>query len=233
VQSKTKLLVIDDENSVRRLLATALTPHGYDVLEAETGSEGIRQAIALRPDLILLDLGLPDLDGADVLRSLREWFPNPILILSVRDQEEGIVRTLDAGADDYITKPFKLGELLARMRVAQRHRSPGNSEQLLLAGEVRIDFGTRQVFLKSTEIKLTATEYDVLKVLAKNAGRVMTHRQLLREIWGPNSAEHVQYLRVYVGHLRQKLEADPNAPVLIVTEPGVGYRLQLPNAVVV
>ncbi len=222
----TKVLVIDDEASVRRLLKTALGPHGLEIVEAESGKEGLYQAIALRPDAILLDLGLPDIDGMEVLRQLREWFTKPILILTVRDQEEGIVQALDLGADDYLTKPFKVGELLARIRVAQRHRSSAN-EPVRLAGEVSIDFEARQVRLRGKEVKLTATEFDVFRVLAQNAGRVLTHRQLLREIWGPNSAEHVQYLRVYVRHLRQKLEIDPNAPELIVTEPGVGYRLVL------
>jgi two-component system, OmpR family, KDP operon response regulator KdpE len=221
-----KALVIDDEPSIRRLLKTALAPHGVEVEEAPSGREGLVRAIALRPDVIFLDLGLPDLPGMQVLRSLREWFVQPILILSVRDREEGIVEALDLGADDYLTKPFKIGELLARMRVAQRHRNP-IQESVKLAGDVTVDIKTRRVCLRGQEVKLTATEFDVLKALVRNAGRVLTHRQMLREIWGPNASEHVQYLRVYVGHLRQKLEAEPNAPVLIVTEPGVGYRLVL------
>lgn len=222
--TKRKALVIDDEPSVRKLLQTALHNHSIDVVEAATGKEGVARAIAERPDFVLLDLGLPDQDGLEVLSQLREWFPRPILVLSVRNQEETIVSALDRGADDYLTKPFKLGELVARIRAAERHRgNPAASE--LRFGEVSVSLDARRVKRGGEEVRLTATEYDVLQALVRNAGKVMTHRQLLRTIWGPNASEHVQYLRVYVGHLRQKLEADPNNPKLILTEPGVGYRL--------
>lgn len=220
-----KALVIDDEAPIRGLLRVAFKSHGIDVAEAETGKAGIAQAIAVRPDFILLDLGLPDQGGLEVLRSLREWYRQPILILSVRDQEEVIVEALDCGADDYVTKPFNLNELLARIRAAERHRLPEAAGPLLKLGSVTLDLSAREVTRDGKSLRLTVTEYDLLKALASNVGKVLTHRQLLQMVWGPNSSEHVQYLRVYVGHLRQKLEKDPNNPRIILTEPGVGYRL--------
>jgi len=225
---RRKALVIDDEPAVRRLLQTTLRPHDIEIIEAPTGKDGIAQAIATRPDFILLDLGLPDIDGTEVLAKLREWYHRPILILSVRNQEETIVDALDRGADDYLTKPFNLNELVARIRVAERHQgNPASAERKF--GAIRINLAERSVRRGKSEVRLTATEFDVLRVLVENAGKVLTHRQLLHAIWGPNSAEHVQYLRVYVGHLRQKLEEDPNNPKLILTEPGVGYRLVEPD----
>lgn len=220
-----KTLVIDDEAPIQRLLRTTLKSHHIEVFEAETGKDGIAQAISLRPDFILLDLGLPDLDGTIILRSLREWYKRPILVLSVRDQEEVIVSALDGGADDYLTKPFNVNELLARIRVAERHYTADKAGPIIQFGKLVINLSDRKVTRDKNEIRLTATEYDVLRVLALHAGKVLTHRQLLREIWGPNSAEQIQYLRVYIGHLRQKIEDDPNNPKIIVTEPGVGYRL--------
>lgn len=219
-----KALIIDDEASIRKLLQISLADQGIEVVEAETGREGIAQAIAIRPDFILLDLGLPDQDGIEILKALREWYKHPILILSVRNQESMIVQALDKGADDYLTKPFKVSELLARIRVAERHYA-GDTNPVVVLGEVRIDLSSRVVTKAGQEVHLTATEYDVLKAMLRHMGKILTHRQLLVEIWGPNSSEHVQYLRVYVGHLRQKLEQDPNNPQLILTEPGVGYRL--------
>jgi two-component system, OmpR family, KDP operon response regulator KdpE len=221
-------LVVDDEVAIRRLLHTALKSHSIEVVEAATGAEGISQAIACRPDFILLDLGLSDGDGLAVLSKLREWYKAPILILSVKDQEETIVKALDQGADDYLTKPFNLNELLARIRVAERHHLTGSEGPVVQSGSFSINLADRVVRKNGQEVRLTATEYDVLKVLAQNAGRVLTHRQLLSAIWGPNASEHVQYLRVYIAHLRQKLETDPNRPTILVTEPGVGYRLVHP-----
>lgn len=226
---KQKALIIDDEPAIRRLLKTTLSSHGIEIFEAATGKEGIAQAIALRPDFVLLDLGLPDQDGSVVLKSLREWYKKPVLVLSVRNQEETIVAALDAGADDYLTKPFYPNELLARIRVAERHYASEGQEIGVVLGEVTIDISDRLVTKAGKEVRLSATEFDVLKTLLRHLGRVMTHRQLLREVWGPHASEHVQYLRVYIGHLRQKLEADPNNPKLIVTEPGVGYRLVRPQ----
>ncbi len=225
---KTKVLVIDDEIAIRQLLVAALTDKGFTVAEAATGKDGVAQAIAQRPDLILLDLGLPDQDGSETLKALREWYRHPILILSVRNQEETIVSALDLGADDYLTKPFNVNELLARIRVAERHYADEEKAEAVF-GDVTVDLPGRIVKKGKKEVHLTATEFDVLKTLIRYTGKVMTHRQLLREIWGPNASEHVQYLRVYVGHLRQKLEADPNNPRLILTEPGVGYRLVKPD----
>lgn len=224
LKKKQKALIIDDEASIRRLLRTALDAEEIEVFEATNGKEGLSAAIANRPDFILLDLGLPDEDGAKTLTSLRQWYRHPILILSVRNQEETIVAALDAGADDYLTKPFNLKELMARIRVAERHYT-GEEQPTVTLGNSEVDLTKRLVFRQGKEVHLTATEYDVLRVMIRHRGKVLTHRQLLNEIWGPHASEHVQYLRVYIGHLRQKLEADPNNPQLILTEPGVGYRL--------
>jgi two-component system KDP operon response regulator KdpE len=185
----------------------------------------MNQAAIFHPDLIILDLGLPDLDGAEVIQRLREWTQTPIIILSVREQESDKIKALDAGADDYITKPFSMGELLARIRVAMRHAAKTDDEPILSFGELSVDLAHRNVTIKGEEVKLTPTEYEVLKYLAQQAGRVVTHRQLLRAIWGANYQEESQYLRVYIGQLRRKIEADPTQPTYIITEPGVGYRL--------
>ncbi|MFA6545114.1 MAG: response regulator [Limisphaerales bacterium] len=218
-------LVIDDEPQIRRLLRLTLEAHGYRVFEAATGQEGLLEAAQRRPEVVLLDLGLPDLDGVEVLKRLREWSHVPVLVLSVRDREDDKIAALDAGADDYVTKPFASGELLARLRVAQRRARPGPEEAVFRSGEVEVDLARRVVLRKGREVKLTATEYALLALLVRHAGRVLTHRQLLKEVWGPNAVEHTHYLRVYVAHLREKLEADPAKPELIRTEPGVGYRL--------
>ena len=226
-QAKTlQLLVIDDEIQIRRFIKVALAPHGFAVAEAATGREGIEAVARLQPDGVILDLGLPDTDGLIVLRAIREWYQGPIIILSVRDDEESIVTALDSGAHDYLRKPFLLGELLARLRLALRTHTSGQNSPIYTAGGLSVDLATRRVSLFQKEIKLTVTEYELLKVLVKHHGRVLTHNQILTEVWGPKSVEHIQYLRVYVGHLRQKLELDPNKPRLILTEPGVGYRLQ-------
>ncbi len=218
-------LVIDDEVQIRRLLRLTLEGHGYRVFEAATGQEGLLEAAQRRPEVVLLDLGLPDMDGVTVLKRLREWSRVPVLVLSVRDREEDKIAALDAGADDYVTKPFASGELLARLRVAQRHTQPGPSEAVFRSGDIEVDLARRIVLRKGKEVKLTATEYSMLAIFVRNAGRVLTHRQLLKEVWGPNAVEQTHYLRVYMAHLRDKLEANAAKPELLITEPGVGYRL--------
>ena len=220
-----RILVIDDEQQIRRLLRVSLHAHGYATAESATGADGLAQASTGRPDLIVLDLGLPDMEGTDVLRAIRGWSRVPIIVLTVREREEEKVRALDGGADDYITKPFGMGELLARIRVALRHADKAADEPVLQFGELVVDLSQRQVTLRGCPVKLTPTEYDLLKTLATNAGRVLTHRQLLQAVWGGHhyeSASH--YLRVYIGHIRKKLEDDPTQPSYILTEPGVGYR---------
>ena len=217
-------LIIDDERQIRRLLRITLESQGYLVHEAETGEAGLAEVAFHRPDIVILDLGLPDLDGVQVLRRLREWSETPVVVLSVRDEEEQKVRALDAGADDYITKPFSTIELLARLRVAQRRSRPSQECSAFAAGKLAIDLVSRVVTLEGKRIQLSATEYALLALFVRHAGRILTHRQILREIWGPKSEEHRQYLRVYVTHLRGKIELDPKKPKLITTEPGIGYR---------
>jgi two-component system, OmpR family, KDP operon response regulator KdpE len=223
---KPVALIIDDEVQIRRLLRVVLESAEYSVHEAETASQGLTEAATCRPDAILLDLGLPDGDGVNVLRRLREWSQVPVIVLSVRDDEEGKVAALDAGADDYVTKPFSSAELLARLRAAQRKTRPLPEETVFSFDGLKVDLASRQVKRNGREIKLTGTEYALLRLFITHAGRVLTHRQILREIWGPKSEEHRQYLRVYVTHLRQKIELDPSGPKLIKTEPGIGYRFQ-------
>ncbi len=217
-------LVIDDELQIRRLLRLTLEANGYRVVEAGTGPEGLVQAAQSRPEVIILDLGLPGLDGLTVLRRLREWSRVPVIVLSVREREEDKVAALDSGADDYVTKPFSTAELLARLRVAQRHAQPLPEEVVVRSGELEVDLANRVVRKGGQEVKLTGTEYALLRLLTRNAGKVMTHHQLLREVWGPANLEHTHYLRVYMAHLREKLEENPAQPELLVTEPGVGYR---------
>ena len=195
------------------------------MLEAATGQEGITQVAQWRPDMVILDLGLPDMDGVKVLKRLREWSQVPVLVLSVRDREEDKVAALDNGADDYVTKPFSAGELLARLRAAQRHSQRGAELSMFRAGQLEVDLTARVVRLKGEEIRLTATEYSLLRLFIQHAGKVLTHRHILREVWGPNAVEQTHYLRVYIAHLREKLETEPARPRLIITEPGVGYRL--------
>lgn len=222
---KNTALIIDDEIQMRRLLRVALEGAGYHVLETETGQLGLQEVALRRPDVILLDLGLPDLDGLEVLRRLREWSEVPVVILSVRDDETDKVTALDAGADDYVTKPFSTPEVLARLRAAQRKTRPADETAVFTAGDLSVDLTARVVTRAGQEVKLTATEYALLRLLVRHAGRVLTHRQMLREVWGPKAEEHRQYLRVYITHLRQKIEHDPSNPALIRTEPGIGYRL--------
>ena len=228
---KPVALVIDDEVQIRRLLRVVLESADYQVHEAETAAQGLTDAANRRPDVVLLDLGLPDSDGVKVLRRLREWSQVPVIILSVRDDEEGKVAALDAGADDYVTKPFSSAELLARLRAAQRKTRPEEEISRFKSGDLIVDLTARVVTRAGREVKLTATEYALLRLFVRHAGRVLTHRQILREIWGPKSEEHRQYLRVYVTHLRQKIERDPAAPELVKTEPGIGYRLELASSV--
>jgi two-component system KDP operon response regulator KdpE len=218
-------LVIDDEVQIRRLIRLTLEAHGYRVFEAATGQEGLLEAAQRRPEIVLLDLGLPDLDGVTVLKRLREWSHAPVVVLSVRDREADKIAALDNGADDYVTKPFSTGELLARLRVAQRHAQPTPDTAVFRSGQVEVDLTARVVTVKGKEVKLTATEYALLRLFVQHAGKVLTHRQILREVWGANYVEQTHYLRVYLAHLREKLEANPAHPELFITEPGVGYRL--------
>ncbi|HVN94879.1 MAG TPA: response regulator [Syntrophorhabdaceae bacterium] len=220
-----RILVIDDEKQIRLMLKMALAGYGYEVAEAASAQEGLNQTAIFHPDLIILDLGLPDQSGVEVIKRLREWTRTPIIVLSVREDEEDKIGALDVGADDYVTKPFNMGELLARLRVALRHVAKSEDEPVLSLGRLTIDLARRLVLLDGEEVKLTPTEYEILKYLALQTGRVVTHRQLLRAIWGPNYQDQTQYLRVYVAQLRRKIETDPSQPVYIITEPGVGYRL--------
>jgi two-component system, OmpR family, KDP operon response regulator KdpE len=223
------VLVVEDEPQIRRFLRATLPAHGYRLLEAETAQDGLTQAAMHQPELIILDLGLPDLDGLEVTRRLREWSTVPILVLSARGQETDKVVALDAGADDYLTKPFGIQELLARMRVALRHATHLTQEMrepVFTVGELRVDLGHRRVYVADQEIHLTPIEYKLLTVLVRYAGRVVTQRQLLQEVWGPHQTSTTHYVRVYMGQLRHKLEANPARPRYLVTEPGVGYRLK-------
>lgn len=222
------VLIVEDEPQVMRFLRTSLANHGYRIVEATTGREGILFAEQYVPDIVLLDLGLPDLDGLEVARKLRTWTQVPILVLSARGQERVKVDALDAGADDYLTKPFGFSELLARMRVALRHAArigQGSAESVFTSGDLKVDLETRRVFLGEREIKLTPIEFKLVSVLVKNAGKVVTHKQLLEEVWGPHAKNEKQYLRVYMTHLRRKLERGENEPRVFETEAGVGYRL--------
>jgi two-component system, OmpR family, KDP operon response regulator KdpE len=218
-------LIIDDELQIRRLLRVNLEANGYRVVEATTGQEGITQAAQCRPEVVVLDLGLPDMDGVTVLKRLREWTRVPVIVLSVRDREEDKVAALDNGADDYVTKPFSTAELLARLRVAQRHAQPSAEASHFRTGRLEVDLTARLVKLNDREVRLTATEYSLLRLFIQHAGKVLTHRHILREVWGPNALEQTHYLRVYIARLRDKLEIEPSKPRLILTEPGVGYRL--------
>jgi two-component system, OmpR family, KDP operon response regulator KdpE len=222
-----RILVVDDEVQIRRLLQTGLSGYGYTVELAADGLEAVEKARAWRPDVIVLDLGLPKLSGIEVCQSIRSWSSTPIIVLSVRDSDQDKITALDLGADDYLTKPFSLGELLARVRVALRHSATGTpAEPVLLFEDLRIDLPLRQVFVAEQEVHLTPTEYDLLKLLAIHAGKVLTHTYLLREIWGAAYERDTQTLRVFIGQLRRKLGDDPTRPRFILTEPGVGYRFR-------
>jgi two-component system KDP operon response regulator KdpE len=223
------VLVIEDEPQIRRFLRATLTANGYRLIEAATAQDGLMQAATRQPEIVILDLGLPDLDGLEVTRRLREWTTTPIIVLSARGQERDKVAALDAGADDYVTKPFGVGELLARMRVALRHalRTARDPDPPVFAvGDLHVDLAQRRVAVAEQEVHLTPLEYRLLTTLVRYAGKVVTHHQLLHEVWGPGYAHQTHYLRVYMGQLRHKLEADPTRPRYLFTEPGVGYRLQ-------
>jgi two-component system KDP operon response regulator KdpE len=227
VESKPRILVVDDEPETRRFLNTSLSAQGYAVFEAETGEDALQSVPAVRPDLVVLDLGLPGISGVDVARSLREWSQTPIIMLSVRDEESDKITALDAGADDYVTKPFSVGELLARMRAALRRAMGPESTPLFTTGDLVVDVLAREVHLAGERVSLTPTEYDLLKALVAHPGRVRTHRQLTRAVWGDLCYEdELHLLRVNISNLRHKLEPDPSSPRYIVTEPGIGYRLQ-------
>jgi len=224
--SQPVALVIEDEIQIRRFLKIALEAEGYRVYESETGQNGLSAAVFRRPDVIILDLGLPDLEGTEVLKRLREWSQTPVLVLSVRQEIEQKVMALDLGADDYLTKPFHAAELTARLRAIRRHAPAGPVESVYRNGVLEVDFGAHRVTRDGLEIRLTATEYALLRVLTQHHGKVVTHRQLLREVWGPQAEEQSQYLRVYMNHLRKKIEAGPGGPKIIRTESGVGYRVE-------
>jgi len=223
-QTGARVLVVDDEAAIRRYLRASLSAHGYTVFEAATGGDALSAVTADRPDLVILDLGLPDLNGIEVTKLLREWTQLPILILSVRGQEGDKIAALDAGADDYLTKPFSTGELLARMRVALRRYGQSKVEPIFAVDDLAVDLGRRAVTLAGREIQLTPTEYDLLRVLVAHAGKVLTHRQLLREVWGVGYEAETHMLRVNISNLRRKIEPDPARPHYLLTEPGVGYR---------
>jgi two-component system KDP operon response regulator KdpE len=220
------VLVVEDEAPVRRFLRAALGSRGYRIVEAETAREAEQLATSHNPDVFVLDLGLPDADGIELVRRLREWTKAPIVVVSARGREEDKVNALDAGADDYLTKPFGVNELLARLRVALRHaRAAPDGEPVLEAGPLRIDLARREVTVDGREVRLTPTEFKLLALLARHAGKVLTHRQILREVWGPNATE-AHWVRVHMAELRKKIEVDPARPRIVVTEPGVGYRLR-------
>ena len=224
---KNVVLVIDDEVQIRRLLRITLEAGGYTVIDAASGKDGLVEAATRKPDLIILDLGLPDMEGVAVLKRLREWSKVPVVVLSVRDRDEDKTVALDEGADDYVTKPFSTPELLARLRVALRHAQPADEQAVFRTGDLEVDLAERRVSVRKQEIKLTATEYSLLKLFVRHAGRALTHRQILKEVWCQNALDQSHYLRVYVAKLREKIEAIPSNPFLLITEPGIGYRLNV------
>jgi len=225
--AKTRILVVEDDGQIRRFLRAGLNVQGYELIESETGERGLAEAAIRPPDLVILDLGLPDIDGVEVVRRLREWSQAPILILSARSREADKIDALDAGADDYLTKPFGMGELLARIRVALRHRAnaAGEASSVFSAGPLSVDLAARRVQVDGVEVHLTPIEYRLLGALVHNADKVVTHRQLLKEVWGPAYVDRSHYLRVHMAALRRKLETDPTRPRFLLTEAGVGYRL--------
>jgi two-component system KDP operon response regulator KdpE len=226
-EGKQRVLVVDDEPQIQRFLRPSLSANGFEVIEALTGEEAVRRAAADAPDLILLDLGLPDLDGKEVIRQIREWSEIPIIVISARNREAEKIEALDLGADDYVDKPFAIGELMARLRAALRHKlRQGGEVPIFRSRSLTVDLVRRSVTLDDQPIHLSPKEYDLLRLLVQHAGRVVTHRQILAAVWGPAHVEDTQYLRVYIGQLRQKIEADVSSPSLVLTEPGIGYRLR-------
>lgn len=226
-QTGNRILVVDDEKAIRRFLVTALSAHGHTILEAATGSEAITAVAHEHPDVVILDLGLPDMDGTEVTGRLREWSDIPIIILSVREHESDKIAALDAGADDYLTKPFSVGELMARLRAVQRRLAQPAKQAVFELRDLMMDLANRRVTVSDAEVSLTPTEYDLLRVLVTNAGKVLTHQYILRSVWGIGYEEETHLLRVNVSNLRRKIEADSARPRYILTEPGVGYRLQV------
>lgn len=227
--SEELILLIEDEPQMRRFLRITLQGEGYRLIEAATGEEGLREAAIRTPSIVLLDLGLPDIDGIDLMKKLREWSTVPVIVISAREQEDDKVRALDAGADDYLTKPFGASELLARIRVALRHagmRSVGHEESIFSLGGMAVDLSKRQVTVEGVDVHMTPIEYKLLSVLVRHAGRVLTHAQLMKEVWGPGYMNQTHYLRIYMAQLRHKLEPDPARPIYFINEPGVGYRLR-------
>lgn len=227
---KATILLVEDEPQMRRFLRITLQGHGYKLLEAQSGQEGLTEAATRNPDIVLLDLGLPDMDGLEVTMRIREWSRVPIIVLSARDQENDKIRALDAGADDYLTKPFGAGELLARIRVALRHLSlqqAGGEEPVFILANLQVDFSKRQVCIDGKKVHVTPIEYKLLSTLIRYAGKVITHGQLMKEVWGPGYADQTHYLRIYMAQLRHKLETDPARPRFFINEPGVGYRLRI------
>lgn len=224
------IIVIEDDSSIRRFLRTSLGTQGFNVFEADTGKQGVVEVSVRKPDLLILDLGLPDMDGVDVIKAIRAWSTVPIIILSARSSEQQKIDALDVGADDYLTKPFGFGELLARIRVALRHSirlQEQNQADVFIAANLKVDLLNRVVSVDDQEIHLTPIQYRLLTVLVKHAGKVMTHQQILNEVWGPSYQENAHYLRIYMSQLRQKLESDPTQPKFLLTESGVGYRLKV------
>ncbi len=220
-----RILVIDDEPQIQKLLKVSLGAHGYEMEEALNGEDGIKIAAMVKPDLLIIDLGLPDMDGKAVVATIRAWAQTPIIVLTARDQEREKIEALDAGADDYVTKPFSVGELMARMRVSLRRAVSPEQEPVLQCGDLTIDLVQRRVNVAGREVKLTPTEYELLKILAQFRGRVVTHKYLLKAVWGNNYDEDTHYIRVYIGQLRRKIEENPTQPRHIVTESGIGYRM--------
>ena len=225
-ENKLTVLIVDDEQSIRRFLRVSLESQKYAIFEASTGQDALAKVVSEKPDIVVLDLGLPDMDGVDITRLIRQWTQIPIIILSVRNSEKDKIAALDAGADDYLSKPFSVGELLARLRVASRRLSQPGNEPVFILDNLKVDLSKRSVTIEHRNIQLTPTEYDILKVLVVHAGRVLTHQHLLREVWGVEYADELHMLHVNISNLRRKIEPDPSRPRFIVTEPGVGYRLR-------
>jgi two-component system, OmpR family, KDP operon response regulator KdpE len=221
---KENILIIDDEVQIRRFVKIGLESQGYQVYEAENGEQGINLTVMKKPDIILLDLNLPDMKGIDVLRKIREWYHAPVIVLTVRDSEESKIELLDNGADDYITKPFNMGELLARIRAILRRIKNETDEPVFKTGNIIIDFSKRNVTVNGEPVKFPPLEYELLKLFAKNPGKVLTQRQIMKEIWGPGMESETNYLRVYIAAIRKKIEKEPSRPKMLITEPAVGYR---------